>query len=53
VENRGNPSALATVNCKQCKSTIALYGLDVSVIKSASVTEVLINPIVRRIRNYQ
>jgi hypothetical protein len=38
VENRGNPSALATVNCKFCKSTIALYCLDISGIKSACVT---------------
>jgi hypothetical protein len=44
----GNPSALATVNCKLCKSTIELYCLDVIVIKSACVTEVVINPINRR-----
>jgi hypothetical protein len=34
----GNPSACATVNCKVCKSAIALHCLCVRVIKSACVT---------------
>jgi hypothetical protein len=41
-----NPSACAMVECKMCKSVIALY---LSVIKRESVIEVLINPIIRTI----
>jgi hypothetical protein len=44
---RENPSACALVNCKLCKSAIALYCLYVSVIKSECVTKVLINLIIR------
>jgi hypothetical protein len=42
-----NPSACATVECKVCKSAIALYCLYLNVIKSECVTEELINPIIR------
>jgi hypothetical protein len=42
-----NPSACETVNCKVCKSAIALCYLYLSIIKRQCVTEVLINPIIR------
>jgi hypothetical protein len=46
-----NPSACATVNRKLCKSAKALY---LSVIYTDSVTEVLINPIIRtRTRHFR
>jgi hypothetical protein len=41
------PSACATVECKACKSVVALYCLHLSVIKGECVTKVLINPIIR------
>jgi hypothetical protein len=44
---RDNPSACATVNWKKCISAIALYCLCVSVTKSESVTQLIINPIIR------
>jgi hypothetical protein len=42
-----NPNACATVNCNLCNSAIALYCLYLSVIQRESVSEVLINPIIR------
>jgi hypothetical protein len=43
----GNPSACAAVNWKVYKSAIALFCLNLSVIKRECVTEVLKNPIIR------